>query len=473
MPNSYISPISGDALSVLCDELNKDYKIKSSDFERFGVKRGLRNADGTGVMAGLTKICSVDGYYIEDGERIPRDGRLIYRGIDVVDIVEGCRAESRFGFEEVAWLLLFGSLPSKNQLDSFSTILAQCRELPEDFIEDMIMKAPSPDIMNKLGRSVLALYSYDENPDDTSLKNVLRQSIQLISQLPMIMSYAYQVKRRHYYQKSMYIHPMKPHYGTAETVLNAIRSDRKFTVQEARLLDICLVLHAEHGGGNNSTFATRVLTSSGTDTYSAIAAGIGSLKGPKHGGANIKVAEMVAKMKEEVKNPTDEGQVADYLVKLINKEAGDHSGLVYGLGHAVYTISDPRAIILKQAAADFVQEKGYADEFRMLELIETLTPEIFYKTKGDKKKICANVDLYSGLVYKMLNIPEDLYTPLFTIARVAGWAAHRIEELQTGGRIIRPAYKSVSLPKEYLPVDQREDSFCVDSCEYIPIEERR
>ncbi|MEI6578227.1 MAG: citrate synthase, partial [Eubacteriales bacterium] len=328
--STYISPISNETLTDLCKELGKDSKINSADFDRYGVKRGLRNSDGTGVMAGLTKICSVEGYYINDGERVPKEGRLIYRGIDMLEIVEGCHKEDRFGFEEVAWLLLFGSMPSQKQLDSFCSLLAQCRELPEDFIEDMIMKAPSPDIMNKLARSVMALYSYDKNPDDTSIENVLRQSIQLLAQLPTIMSYAYQVKRRHYYHKSLYIHPIKPEHGTAQTVLNSIRSDRKFSLTEARLLDLCLILHAEHGGGNNSTFATRVLTSSGTDTYSAIAAGIGSLKGPKHGGANIKVAQMLQLMQEEIANPTDEGQVADYLIKLIDKQVGDHSGLVYG-----------------------------------------------------------------------------------------------------------------------------------------------
>ena len=470
--SNYISPISSETIRLLRAELEKEHKINPDDFDRFGVKRGLRNPDGTGVMAGLTKICSVEGYYISDGERVPKEGRLIYRGIDMTEIINGSKAENRFGFEEVCWLLLFGCLPTKEQLASFNQVLTDCRELPEDFIEDMIMKAPSPDIMNKLARSVMALYSYDENPDDTSTENVLRQSIQLLAQLPTIMSYAYQVKRRHYYHKSMYIHPLKPQYCTAETVMNSIRSDRKFTAEEARLLDLCLILHAEHGGGNNSTFATRVLTSSGTDTYSAIAAGIGSLKGPKHGGANIKVAQMIKLMQEEIANPLDEGQVADYLVKLINRQAGDRSGLVYGMGHAVYTLSDPRAVILKQNAANFAQEQGFGDEFRLIEMVERLAPEIFYKAKGDKKKICANVDLYSGLVYKMLKIPEDLYTPLFTIARVSGWAAHRMEELLTGGRIMRPAYKSVSLPRSYVPLSDRNEECLNQTGDYVPSEER-
>ncbi len=470
--SNYISPISNGTLTDLCAELGKGSRINSGDFERFGVKKGLRNADGTGVMAGLTKICNVDGYYIKDGERVPTDGRLIYRGIDMLEIIDGCQREGRFGFEEVSWLLLFGSMPCQNQLDSFCEILSQCRELPEDFIEDMIMKAPSPDVMNKLARSVMALYSYDENPDETSPENVLRQSIQLIAQLPTIMSYAYQVKRRHYYHKSMYIHPVKPEYGTAQTVLNSIRSDRKFTDEEARLLDLCLILHAEHGGGNNSTFATRVLTSSGTDTYSAIAAGIGSLKGPKHGGANIKVAQMLQFMQEEVANPLDEGQVADYLIKLVDKQVGDHSGLVYGMGHAVYTLSDPRAVVLKANAARFAEEQGFGDEFKMIQLIEKLAPEVFYQAKGDKKKICANVDMYSGLVYKMLKIPEDLYTPLFTIARVSGWAAHRMEELLTSGRIIRPAYKNVSSPRSYVPITDRKEGSMFMPDDYVPSDER-
>ncbi len=470
--SNYISPISNGTLTDLCVELEKNSMIKNGDFERFGVKRGLRNADGTGVMAGLTKICNVDGYYVKDGERVPIDGKLIYRGIDVLEIIDGCQKEDRFGFEEVSWLLLFGTMPCQTQLDSFRELLSQCRELPEDFIEDMIMKAPSQDIMNKLARSVMALYSYDECPDDTSPENVLRQSIQLIAQLPTIMSYGYQVKRRHYYHKSMYIHPIKSEYGTAQTVLNSIRSDRKFTLEEARLLDLCLILHAEHGGGNNSTFATRVLTSSGTDTYSAIAAGIGSLKGPKHGGANIKVAEMITYMQQEIADPLDEGQVADYLIKLVNKEVGDRSGLIYGMGHAVYTLSDPRAIILKQSAAQFAQEHGYGDELKLLELVERLAPEVFYKAKGDKKKICANVDMYSGLVYKMLKIPEDLYTPLFTIARISGWAAHRMEELLTGGRIMRPAYKNVSLPRNYIPMADRTESSMYMPGDYVPSDER-
>ncbi|MBO7179582.1 MAG: citrate synthase [Clostridia bacterium] len=460
-----------DALSSLCEEIKKNSAISAEYFEKFDVKRGLRNRDGSGVMAGLSKICSVEGYYIKDGERTPIDGKLIYRGIDLQDIVTGCRSENRFGYEEVCYLLLFGNLPTKEQLENFRAVLAAARELPEDFIEDMIIKAPSPNIMNKLARSVLALYSYDDNPDDLSIENVLRQSLQILAQLPTIMTYAYQVKRRHYYKKSMYIHPIKPEHSTAESILYTTRSNRTFSDEEAKLLDLCLILHAEHGGGNNSAFATRVLSSSGTDTYAALSAGIGSLKGPRHGGANIKVVEMLNYLKQDVSDITNEGQVADFLKNVINKKAGDGSGLVYGMGHAVYTLSDPREKILKAEAESFAEKAGFGDEFKALSLIEQLTPEIFAKEKGQNKKICANIDLYSGLIYQMLRIPEDLYTPLFAIARVAGWSAHRIEELIAGNRVIRPAYKSVAAPTEYVPLGERENAVGGTS-KYVPLDER-
>ncbi len=469
--NSYIKPVPTEDFSDLCEELKEYSSVPAEYFDRFEVKRGLRNRDGSGVMAGLTKVCSVEGYYIDDGERKPVEGKLIYRGIDINDIVDGCVKDNRFGYEETAWLLLFGHLPTAQQLEKFNKIIGENRELPDDFIEDMIMKAPSPNIMNKLERSVLSLYSYDSNPDEISIENVLRQCIQLIAQLPTIMTYAYQVKRRHYLKKSMYLHPVDPSLSTAQTILYNTRSNRKFTDEEAKLLDICLMLHAEHGGGNNSAFATRVLTSSGTDTYSAISAGIGALKGPRHGGANIKVTEMLKYMKEDVKDITDEGQVADFLKKIINKEAGDRSGLVYGMGHAVYTLSDPRQKILKREAHALADKLGYSDQFRALELIETLTPEIFASERHNTKKICANVDLYSGLIYEMLGIPEDLYTPLFAIARVAGWSAHRIEELISGNRVIRPAYKNVTVPKEYAPLEERVSGF-KNSAAYVPLEER-
>ena len=449
------SRVSDSNIRMLCEQIRKYNNIDPADFDRFNVKRGLRNSDGTGVMAGISRVCSVGGYLIDDGERIPCEGRLLFRGYDMSEIVGNVIAEDRFGFEEVVWLLLFGSLPTREQLDNFCDILSSCRELPEDFIEDMIMKAPSPDIMNKISRSVLALYSYDDNPDDTSIENVLRQCISLIAQIPSIMVYSYQVKRRHYYRKSMYLHQIKPEHRTAETILHSIRANKTFTDREAKLLDTCLMVHAEHGGGNNSTFATRVLTSSGTDTYASIAASVGSLKGPKHGGANIKVSQMLEHFREGVSDITDEGQVADFIRKIIRKEAGDGSGLIYGMGHAVYTLSDPRAKILRAKAEEFAMDTKFEDEFRLLNLIEKLTPEIFAEIKGISKAMCANVDLYSGLVYKMLDIPADLFTPIFTAARVAGWSAHRIEELLTGGKIIRPAYKNTNIIHNYTPIDER------------------
>ncbi len=455
MPSSYISPISMDALSSLCGELDKNNSIKKEDYEKYHVKRGLRNSDGTGVMAGLTRICSVEGYYILDGERIPKDGKLSYRGYDINDIVKSCVDNDRFGYEEVVWLLLFGELPTEQQLISLREVIAECRALPDEFIEDMIMKNPSKDIMNKMARSVMMLYSFDENPDDISIPNVLRQSLQLISQMPTIMNSAYQVKRRAFYNKTMFLHPIRKEQTTAEYILNQLRADKKFTREEARLLDICLILHADHGGGNNSTFSTRVLTSSGTDTYSAITAGFGSLKGPRHGGANLRVAAQMNEIMENLPDSTDPSQVKDYLVKILNKEAGDGTGLIYGMGHAVYTKSDPRAVILKESAKKLAFEKGFEKEFKTLENIESLTPEIFSEIKGVDKAICANVDLYSGLVYKVLGIPEDLYTPLFATSRIAGWCAHRLEELTSGGRIMRPAYKSVSYSKKFVDIGNR------------------
>ena len=454
MPKNYISPISMDALSNLCSELDKNNWIKPNDYQKYHVKRGLRNEDGTGVMAGLTRICSVEGYYILDGERIPKDGKLSYRGYDINDIVNGCINEGRFGFEEVVWLLLFGDLPTESQLEGLREVIGECRELPDEFVEDMIMKHASKDIMNKMARCVIVLYSFDENPDDISVANVLRQSLQLISQMPTIMNGAYQIKRRTFYNKTMFLHPIKKEQSTAEYILNQIRADKKFTIEEARLLDICLMLHADHGG-NNSTFSTRVLTSSGTDTYSAITAGFGSLKGPRHGGANLRVAEQMREIMANVADPTDPNQVQDYLVKIINKEAGDGSGLIYGMGHAVYTKSDPRALILKENARKLAYEKGFEKEFKTLENIELLTPQVFSEVKGIDKTMCANVDLYSGLVYKVLGIPEDLYTPIFAVARTAGWCAHRLEELTSGGKIIRPAYKSVSKPRTFKPIIER------------------
>ncbi|HEX3039887.1 MAG TPA: citrate/2-methylcitrate synthase [Caproiciproducens sp.] len=442
-------------LEVLCDEFRANSKIPPEKFELYQVKRGLRNPDGTGVMAGLTKICNVHGYLIADAERVPDEGKLTYRGIDVRDIVNGCSAENRFGYEEVAWLLLFGQLPTGSQLKAFSNLINNYRELPEYFAEDMIIKAPSKNIMNKLARSVLALYSYDENPDDTSLENNMSQAIQLIARMPTIMTYAYQVKRRHFDKQSMYFHPLDPSHSTAQAILNAIRPDRSFTDEEAKLLDICLILHAEHGGGNNSTFTARVLSSTGTDIYSAISAAIGSLKGPKHGGANHRVMMMMNDIMANVHNWEDETELENYLEKIVRGEAGDRSGLIYGMGHAVYTLSDPRAVILKEKALKMAGERDMLKKFELFQRVEKLSPTAFANVKGDTKVISANVDFYSGLVYEMLGIPSDLYTPLFAISRIAGWCAHRIEEMETCGRIMRPAYRSLSKNVPYTSIDSR------------------
>ena len=451
----YISSIDQDSLNSLCEEIGKYNKINPAYFDRFQVKRGLRNSDGTGVMAGLTKICNVQGYYVSDGERVPIDGRLIYRGIDVREIISGCEQEGRFGFEEVVWLLLFGTLPSKRHLEIFRNVLAESRELPNEFIEDMIMKAPSHNIMNKLSRSVLALYSYDENPDDTSVENVLRQSIQLLAQVPMIMSYAYQVKRRNFYHESMYLHPVDKTLSTAESVLYSIRADKKFTPEEAHMLDICLMLHAEHGGGNNSTFTTHVVSSSGTDTYSAVAAALGSLKGPKHGGANIKVRAMFDDIKANVKDWADEDEIERYITKILHKEAFDRAGLVYGIGHAVYSVSDPRATVFRSFVKSLSEEKGLNREYELYSAVERIAPRLIAGERRMYKGVSANIDFYSGFVYEMLGLPPELYTPLFAVARIAGWSAHRIEELVNAGKIIRPAYMSVQPRREYKAMELR------------------
>lgn len=444
-----------DVFLSLCDTVKKNAPIDPSSFKKYDVKRGLRNADGTGVMAGLTRICNVHGYVLDEGEKTPVEGSLTYRGYDLHDLVDGSHGQGRFGFEEVVFLLLFGALPDEEQLREFCDMLSDCRELPEYFAEDMIIKAPSPNLMNKMARSVLALYSYDSNPDDTSAENVLRQSLELIAMLPSILGYAYQVKRRHYDGKSMYLHPLLPGLSTSETILRTIRADASYTAEEARLLDLCLMIHAEHGGGNNSTFTTRVLSSSGTDTFSAIGGAIGSLKGPRHGGANLKVVNMMEDIKAHVSDVRDDDEVTAYLKKILHKEAGDGSGLIYGMGHAVYTLSDPRAVILKKEAAKAAVRSGLQDDFALLDAIERLTPGLMASERGIDKAMCANVDLYSGLVYHSMGIPEELFTPLFAVARISGWCAHRIEELLTGGKIIRPAYKPHSKPHTYIPLSER------------------
>lgn len=444
-----------EGINRLCSNLSENAKIDPKLYDKFYVKRGLRNKDGTGVVAGISKICNVHGYIVNEGDVEPIPGELVYRGYSISDLVANVEKEDRFGFEEIAYLLLTGSLPKKEYLEAFTEHLAERRELPPGFVVDMILKAPSKNVMNKLGRSVLALYSYDENCEDKSIANEMRIASELIAKLPVIMVNAYQSKKSQYENKSMIMHPLIKEQNTAETILSLMRMDRSFTKEEAQLLDTMLMLHAEHGGGNNSTFTCRVLTSSGTDAYSAYSAAIGSLKGPKHGGANIKVMNMLEDFKSNVKNWEDEGQVADHMRKVLRKEANDGSGLIYGMGHAVYTLSDPRAVILKRKAFSLAEGKEIEAEFRLLDTIERLTPELFKEIKGNDKNVCANVDMYSGLVYKMLNIPADLYTPLFAVSRMVGWAAHRMEELMTGGRIIRPAYKAVAKPREYVPIDER------------------
>ena len=440
----------------LCEEYQKHNYIDPSYYERWGVKRGLRNADGTGVLAGVTQIGNVLGYYVQDGERYPMDGKLIYRGIDVEELIDGFVSEGRFGFEETAYLLLFGALPTRAQLEEFKNILSDNHTLPKMFTEDMILKAPSPDVMNKLARSVLALYSYDENPDDLSLANQLRQAVQLIARVPVIVAHAFAVKRHYYDNESLYLHRPQPGLSVAQNFLYSVRHDNQYTEQEARLLDLCLVLHAEHGGGNNSAFACRVLSSSGTDIYSSIAAAVGSLKGPRHGGANKKVSQMFHAIEEGVADWKDDDEVSAFLDKLLRKEAGDRSGLIYGMGHAIYTLSDPRAVLLKRYARNLAEAKGMMDQFELLEAVERLTPGALVRVKNEKKVVCANIDLYSGFVYQMMGIPEELYTPLFAVARMVGWCAHRIEEVTSpANRIIRPAYKAVAPMRAFVPLDQR------------------
>lgn len=443
------------SIQQLCEEYRNHNVITKEQFEQFRVKRGLRNDDGTGVVAGLTRVCNVHGYVIEDGQRVPDAGRLIYRGISVADIIEGCEREDRFGFEEVVWLLIFGQLPTQRQYDEICSLLYENRDLPEYFLEDALMKTPSRDIMNKLASAVLALYTYDGNPDDPSLENNMRQSISLISKLPAIMTHAYQVKRRHFDHESIFFHPFDPNHRTSESILNALRPDMKFTREEAKLLDTCMILHAEHGGGNNSTFTARVVTSTGSDIYSAIGAAIGSLKGPKHGGASYQVLAMMSDIMENVQDWQDSDEVTAYLEKLLRREAGDRSGLLYGIGHAIYTLSDPRAVILKSKARSLAKEKGFDKELALYELVESLSPQAFQRVTGHDKVVSANVDFYSGLVYQMLGIPRDLLTPMFAVSRIAGWCAHRIEELTTGGRIIRPAYQALPQKHGYLSMCDR------------------
>ena len=448
--------IPKEYLENLCDISRVTNQIDGYYYDKYNVKRGLRNQDGTGVLVGLTSIGEVSGYIIADNEKEAVPGKLIYRGVDIRDIVEDVASSNRHGFEEVIFLLLFGILPTQEQLAEFKELIGILRLLPDGFTEDMILKTPCKDIMIKLSRSVLALYSYDDNPDDTSVLNVLKQSIELIAKFPTLAAYAYQAKSRYFDGKSLYLHTPKIEFSTAESFLYMLRPDNKFTKLEADILDLMLILHAEHGGGNNSTFAAHVVTSSGTDIYSAVAAAIGSLKGPKHGGANAKVTKMARDIMEHVENWENDDEIAAYLEKIVRTEAFDRTGLIYGMGHAVYTISDPRAELLREKARELAKERGALKELSVYEAVERLGPEVLAKVKGGKKDICANVDLYSGFVYQMLNIPQELCTPLFAVSRVVGWCAHILEENIAGGRIIRPAYKSVSKRIAYTPLEERE-----------------
>lgn len=440
---------------IMYSAFAENSNIPSEYFNKYGVKRGLRNSDGTGVMAGVTNICNVHGYVVDDGEKKPSKGRLIFRGYDLSEMIDKVISEDRFGFEEIVFLLLTGKLPDKDELDKFNMTLSDSRELPDNFFEDMILKAPSPDIMNKMARSILALYSYDPEPDAPTPEHEVDTAVSLIAKMPVIMVCAYETKRRFYTGESMIMHPLIKGQSTAENILSTIRIDRNFTHDEAKLLDLMLMLHAEHGGGNNSTFACRVLTSSGTDPYSAYAAAVGSLKGPRHGGANRKVIEMQELIKSSVKDWDNDDELADLLKRIMKKEAGDGSGLIYGMGHAVYTLSDPRAVILKKYAGKMAEGTEFEKEFHLLESIERLTPAVFAEVKHSDKVMCANIDMYSGFVYKMLGIPQDLFTPLFAVSRMAGWCAHRFEEINSGKRIIRPAYKSVSKEKKYIELEKR------------------
>ncbi len=443
-------------MSRLAAQLKKTDVIEPELYAKYDVKRGLRDKNGKGVLCGLTEISDVTGWADVDGVRTPVPGVLRYRGYDVKDLIANCENENRFGFEETVYLLLFGNLPTQKDLNDFSSMLADFRVLPRNFVRDVIMKSPCKDMMNMLARCVLNLYSYDPDPDNVSVSNVLRQSLQLIAQFPMIAAYSHRVYK--YYNTndgSMYIHKPVTGYSTAQNILHVLRKDNKFTDLEAKVLDICLILHADHGGGNASTFTTHLSTSTGTDTYSSVAASLGSLKGPLHGGANIKVCQMMENIKENVKN-FSKASVTDYVGKIIKKEAFDRTGLVYGMGHAVYTVSDPRMEVLKLYAGKLAAEKGREEEFGLYNTVAEVAGEMLARQKNLNKPISPNVDFYSGFVYSMLNLPQSLYTPLFAIARVAGWSAHRIEELTNGGKIIRPAYQCVQPARDYVCLKDRK-----------------
>ena len=441
-----------NAYSAICRD---NLVIDPTLYGKYDVKRGLRDISGKGVLAGLTKIAEVKSYTIDDGDMIPCEGKLYYHGYDIEKLVTGFSNENRMGFEECTYLLLFGKLPSKQQLDDFNAQLVKYRDLPTSFTRDVILKAPSKDMMNSLARSVLTLYSYDECADDVTIENVLRQSLQMISRFPRLAIYGYQAYRHYHGDESLFIHAPLPELSTAENILYMLRPDNHFSEMEAKILDIALVLHADHGGGNNSTFTTRVVTSSGSDTYSTVSAALGSLKGPKHGGANIKVSMMFDDLKEKVKDWTDEKAIEQYLADCLDKKGFDKSGLIYGMGHAVYSLSDPRATLFKQYVEQLSKDKGMEEEFVLYSMVERLAPQIIGEKKKMFKGVSANVDFYSGLVYKMLGLPEELFTPIFAIARISGWCAHRLEELIGGGKIVRPAYKNVTKHRDYTDLNGR------------------
>lgn len=454
MDHNSFSEITPDIIQ-LAGIAEKADLIEPSLFTKYEVKRGLRDLNGKGVLAGLTNISDVRATKLVDGVSVPDHGALFYRGYNVKDLVSGFSNDNRFGFEEITYLLLFSKLPDEKELADFRTMLAGYRSLPTSFVRDIIMKAPSSDMMNTLARSVLTLYSYDDRADDVSLPNVLRQCLQLISLFPLLSIYGYQAYCHYHDGKSLYIHRPDPALSTAENILRILRPDSSYTPLEAKLLDVALVLHMEHGGGNNSSFTTHVVTSSLTDTYSVIAAAIGSLKGPRHGGANIKVVQMFEEMKQAVKDWTDEEEVSCYLKKLLHKEAFDHAGLIYGVGHAIYSKSDPRAVIFKSFVEKLSVEKGLEKEFALYSLVERLAPQVIANERQMYKGVSINVDFYSGFVYHMLGLPLELYTPIFAIARISGWSAHRMEELANNGKIIRPAYNPIGPDRDYIPMADR------------------
>lgn len=451
----HLTQNNNEIYQKLAERCQNSHSIDKELYMTYKVYRGLRDLNGVGVVAGLTKISTITASEMVDGKRTPCDGKLFYRGINVRDLCRGFMNDKRMGYEESAYLLLFGNLPTKSQLEEFKKLLAKSRTLPKNFVRDVIMKASEKDMMNTLSRSILTLASYDKHADDTSIENVLRQSIMLISVMPMLAVYSYHSYNHYKNNKSLYIHRPKEQLSTAENILRMLRADKKYTALEAMILDLALVLHMEHGGGNNSSFTIHVVSSSGTDTYSAIAAALCSLKGPKHGGANIKVMEMFSDMRKHVKHPEDEDEVSDYLRKLLRKEAFDKSGLIYGLGHAVYSISDPRAEIFKNFVEKLAAEKGREQEYKLYDAVARLAPKVIAEERKIYKGVSVNVDFYSGFVYSMLGLPTELFTPMFATARVAGWCAHRIEELINQDKIIRPSYVSVADEREYIPLSER------------------